>query len=344
VKLPLRVKSLGYKRKTMVDVQEAFLHAQLLERRQRLQTALASSRQNENLRQLLSEVDSALDRMEAGTFGLCETCHDTVEKDRLISDPLVRYCLDHLTASQRRTLEEDLELASQLQRGLLPRPHQVFAGWEVCHHYQPFGLVSGDYCDVVTHQNESEDVYFALGDVSGKGVAACMLMSQRHAIFRTLVVSGLTLQALVERASRVFCQSTLSSLFATLVLVRAGQSGEIEVCNAGHCPALLLQSGNVVELGATGVPLGLFCEGAYPTQKTEMACGDTLLLYTDGVSEARSNNEAEYGGERLKQLIASSPGLSAQALVADCIADLNGFRAGAPLLDDLTIMAIRRAA
>jgi sigma-B regulation protein RsbU (phosphoserine phosphatase) len=227
---------------------------------------------------------------------------------------------------------------------LLPRQNLALAGWEVSYHYHPLGLVSGDYCDVVTHQNESEDVYFALGDVSGKGVAACMLMSQLHAILRTLVASGLTVQALVERASRVFCQSTISSLFATLVLVRAGQSGEIEVCNAGHCPALLLQGGKVTELGATGVPLGLFCEGVYPTQNAEMACGETLLLYTDGVSEARSANGAEYGAERLKELVDSRPGLSAQALVAACIDDLDGFRGGAPLLDDLTIMAIRRVA
>jgi sigma-B regulation protein RsbU (phosphoserine phosphatase) len=326
----------------MADVQEAFLHEQLLERRQRLETALTISRQNANLRQLLHEVDTALERMKVGTFGICETCQGTIENDRLISDPLVRYCLDHLTANQRRALEEDLALASQLQRGLLPRQNLAFAGWEVCYHYQPLGLVSGDYCDVVTHQNECEDVYFALGDVSGKGVAACMLMSQLHAIFRTLVASGLALQAMVERASRVFCRSTMSSLFATLVLVRAEQSGEIEVCNAGHCPALLLQAGKVLELGATGVPLGLFCEGVYPTQNAEMACGDTLLLYTDGVSETRSASEAEYGAERLKDLVAACPGLSAQALVAACIDDLNGFRAGAPLLDDLTVMVIRR--
>jgi sigma-B regulation protein RsbU (phosphoserine phosphatase) len=316
----------------------------LLERRERLEAVMASSRANESLRQLLNEVDSALERMEAGTYGICEACHETIEKDRLITDPLVRYCLDHLSTSQRRALEEDLELASQLQRGLLPPQNLAFAGWEVCHHYQPLGLVSGDYCDVVTHENESEDVYFALGDVSGKGVAACMLMSQLHAILRTLVASGLTVQALVERASRVFCQSTISSLFATLVLVRAGQSGQIEVCNAGHCPALLQHGGAVTELGATGVPLGLFCEGVYPTQNAEMARGDTLLLYTDGVSEARSATEAEYGAERLKELAASNPGLSAQALVAACINDLDGFRAGAPLLDDLTIMAIRRVA
>jgi len=328
----------------MADIQEPFLQGQLLERRQKLEMALATSRRNDSLRELLDEVDSALERMKAGTFGICETCHDPIEKERIIADPLARYCLDHLTDRQRRALEQDLELASQLQRGLLPREHLTYTGWDISYHYRPLGLVSGDYCDVVAHQNESQDVYFALGDVSGKGVAACMLMSQLHAIFRTLVTSGLTLQALVERASRVFCQSTISSLFATLVVVRAGQAGEIEVCNAGHCPALLFQGGKLVELGATGVPLGLFCEGVYPTENAEMVCGDTLLLYTDGASEARSANEAEYGVERLKLLMASSQELSARALVGACINDLDEFRAGAALLDDLTIMAIRRVA
>jgi len=328
----------------MLDVQEDFLHEQLQKRRQRLEMALATSQRNEGLRELLTEVDSALARMRDGTFGICETCHDTIEKDRLISDPLIRYCVDHLTEPQRRALEQDLELASQIQRGLLPPQHVVFAGWEVCYHYRPLGLVSGDYCDVVTHQNESDDVYFALGDVSGKGVAASMLMSQLHAIFRTLVASGMALRSLVERAGHVFCQSTISSLFATLVLVRAGQSGEIEACNAGHCPALVLQGGKMVELGATGVPLGLFCEGVYTTHNLKMACGDTLFLYTDGISEARSANEAEYGAERLKKLVASSCDRSPEALVAACLDDLEGFRTGAPLLDDLTIMAIRRIA
>jgi sigma-B regulation protein RsbU (phosphoserine phosphatase) len=344
LKLHRQVQQFGNGETAMADVQEAFLHDQLLARRQRLESALAISQQNANLQQLLIEVDSALQRMEAGTFGLCATCHESIEEDRLIADPLLRYCLDHLTASQRRALEQDLELASRLQRGLLPRQHSAFACWEVFYHYQPLGVVSGDYCDVVTHQNECEDVYFALGDVSGKGVAACMLMRQLHAIFRSLIVSGMTLQELVERASRVFCQSTISSLFATLVLVRAGQAGGIEVCNAGHCPALLSQGGKVLELGATGVPLGLFCEGVYPTQNAQMARGDTLLLYTDGLSEARSPNEADYGAERLKELLVSNLDLSAQALVAACIDDLDAFRAGAPLLDDLTIMAIRRAA
>jgi len=108
----------------MADVQESFLHGQLLERRQRLETAIVSSGGSESLLQLLDEVDSALERMKAGTYGICETCHDPIEKDRLVTDPLVRYCLDHLTASQRRALEQDLQLASHSIRMGFPRRSQ----------------------------------------------------------------------------------------------------------------------------------------------------------------------------------------------------------------------------
>jgi sigma-B regulation protein RsbU (phosphoserine phosphatase) len=131
VKLRLGAQSFGNRGTTMADVQESFLRGQLLERRQKLEAAIFSSRGSESLLQLLNEVDSALDRMKAGTYGICETCHDPIEKDRLITDPLIRYCLDHLTTSQRRALEEDLQLASQLQRGLLPNQNLAFAGWEM---------------------------------------------------------------------------------------------------------------------------------------------------------------------------------------------------------------------
>src|SRR5208283_1849594 len=95
-------------------------------------------------------------------------CHESVDKDLLLADPLVRLCLDHLSADQRRALEQDLELAGQLQRGLLPETDLRFGGWSVCYHYRPLGLVSGDYCDLVVRENGSTNLFFALGDVSGK--------------------------------------------------------------------------------------------------------------------------------------------------------------------------------
>jgi sigma-B regulation protein RsbU (phosphoserine phosphatase) len=321
---------------------DTFLREQLVERRQRLQSVLTVSRQVGGLVALLNEVDSALARIDEGTYGLCESCHEPVEKTRLLADPLVRYCLDHLTPDQRRGLEEDLELASQIQRGLLPEQDVAFDGWRVSYHYKTLGPVSGDYCDVIIGANGGKDLLFILGDASGKGVAASMLMAHLHAIFRTLIATGLPMSALVERASRIFCESTVSPYFATLVCGRAQGSGEIELCNAGHCPPLLMQAGKVTRLGATGLPLGLFCEGQYPTETVTLRPGDSLLLYTDGLTEARNVADEEYGEERLSRLTGQRHALRAEALVDACLEDLSTFLAGTPLADDLTLMAIRR--
>jgi len=326
----------------MPEITESFLRDQLVARRRRLESAAKSVGLQGGVAELLKEVDAALARMETGTYGLCEACHETVEKDRLLADPLVRLCLDHLSADQRRALEQDLELASQLQRGLLPEANLRFGGWVVSYHYRPLGLVSGDYCDLVVRENGSSNLFFALGDVSGKGVAASMLMSQLHAIFRTLTATELTAQALVERASRIFCETTMSTFFATLICGHADSLGGIELCNAGHCPALVGQQGKVTRLEATGVPMGMFCDGRYSTQQVRLAPGETLFLYTDGVSEARSYADEEYGETRLVEFMAQQSQLPPEALIRACLDDLDAFRSGQPLLDDLTIMAIQR--
>jgi len=327
----------------MPDVTESFLRDQLLVRRERLESSVRVVGPHRHIENLLNEVDAALARMDAGSYGTCETCHDPVEKDRLLADPLVRLCLDHLTAQQRQSLEQDLDLARQLQQGLLPAANLQSSGWSVSYHYQPLGIVSGDYCDLVVRENGSTNLFFALGDVSGKGVAAAILMSQLHAIFRTLAAANLPTQTLVERASRVFCETTMSTFFATLICGRADAAGGMELCNAGHCAALLSQQGKVTRLEATGVPMGMFCDGLYSTCQVRLAPGESLLLYTDGVSEARSPAGEEYGEERLETLLAQESQAPPPALIRACLDALNAFRSGQPLLDDLTIMAIQRA-
>jgi sigma-B regulation protein RsbU (phosphoserine phosphatase) len=326
----------------MPEITDSFLRDQLLARRQRLESAARVAEPQDGVAQLLNEVDAALTRMEAGTYGLCEACHDPIEKDRLLADPLVRLCVDHLSSDQRRALEQDLELASQLQRELLPETNLRFGGWVVSYHYQPLGLVSGDYCDLLARENGSKNLFFALGDVSGKGVAASLLMSQLRAILRTLTPAALPTHALVERASRIFCESTMSTFFATLICGRADSSGALELCNAGHCPALLLQHGKVRRLEATGVPLGMFCDGRYSTQEVRLAPGETLFLYTDGASEALSLANEEYGEKRLMEFLTRRGELPPESLIRACLEELHAFRSGQPLLDDLTIMAMQR--
>jgi sigma-B regulation protein RsbU (phosphoserine phosphatase) len=324
----------------MVTAIEPLLREQLINRRHKLEDAVIDFQRPAELMRLLAEVDAALDRMDLGTYGICEVCHDSVEAERLIADPLTRFCIDHLTPSQQRALEEDLELASQIQTGLLPQPHQKIDGWEVSYHYQPAGPVSGDYCDLIS--GEDQTLHFVLGDVSGKGVAASMLMAHLHAMFRTLTSINLPLEQMVERASRVFCESTLPTQYATLACGRANTSGEVEICNAGHLPPLLIQDGKVTSIAATGLPVGVFCSESFTVNRVHMSQGDTLFLYTDGLSESLDGTGSEYGAERLALLLSENNLLSPDSIVSLCRQELNVFADGRPPRDDLTLMAIRR--
>jgi sigma-B regulation protein RsbU (phosphoserine phosphatase) len=243
--------------------------------------------------------------------------------------------------NEQRALEEDLELASRIQIGLLPDSSYRVDGWEVAYHYQPAGLVSGDYCDLMGA--DCEGLHFIVGDVSGKGVAASMLMAHLHAMFRTLFSVNLPLDQLIERASRVFCESTLPTHYATLVCGKACASGAVEICNAGHPPPLLVRAGEVTQIDATGLPLGIFCSEQFSLSRFQMQPGDTLFLYTDGLTETRDGVEGEYGIERLSRLLSEHHDQSPRSLVDNCVGELNHFCSGRARADDLTIMALRRA-
>lgn len=321
----------------------AEVREQLLLRRDRLESVIRQGAAGLHFEGLLREVDSALERVSNGTYGLCDACGDPIEADRLEADPLIRLCIDHLTPREARALEQDLDLAARVQKTLLPPALMAEFGWEIAYHYQPLGAVSGDYCDVL-HAPGADGLTILLGDISGKGVAASMLMAHLHASMRTLMEFGLPLPQLVERANRVFCESTMASHFATLVAARFLASGAVDVCNAGHCPPLHVHAGAVRSIVATGVPVGLFCSGDYGVQTLALAPGDVLVLYTDGVTEAQDDSGEPYGEERLTRLVASVSGRKPQGIVEACVADVTAFLGGARPTDDLTVMAIRRSA
>jgi len=188
----------------MATLEISFLHDQLEERKRRLEEAIALAPQSAGLLGLLREVDLALHRMDKGSYGLCQECHEAIERDRLLADPLVCYCLDHLTQPQRAALQRDLDLACQVQRNLLLQAGLRAGNWETSYHYAPVGPVSGDYCDLMPFDGQ---LFFVLGDVSGKGVAASMLMTQLHALFRSLTSMALPLAQIVTQANRLFCES-----------------------------------------------------------------------------------------------------------------------------------------
>jgi sigma-B regulation protein RsbU (phosphoserine phosphatase) len=305
-----------------------------------LRDALPAVRDPRPLQELLGEVDAALGRMETGAYGLCETCREPIEDDRLLADPLCRNCLDHLSAEEQRRLERDLDLAFQVQQGLLPKAGPVAPGWSMAYHYRPAGPVSGDYCDLIP--TEDGTPVFVVGDVMGKGVAASMLTAHLHAIFRSLSTLTRSPGELVARANRVFREGTLSEFFATVVCGRLGPDGDVEICNAGHCHPLHVGADGVARVDSTGLPLGLFDGAEYSSSRLVLRPGDSLLVHTDGLSEAANSDGEEYGVGRLAGVLRRQAEATPERILAALLDDVGRFVGGTPILDDLTMMVLRR--
>ncbi len=326
----------------MATVIDGFMRQQLLDRRHRLEHGIHHHQGADRLQSLLEEVDGALARIDDGTYGICEACNDTIECDRLISDPLVRFCLDHLSPHERTALERDLELAARVQRGLLPCQSMDRSGWRISYYYEPAGMVSGDYCDVIDAGDAG--LYFMVGDVSGKGVAASMLMSHLHAMFRALISVRLSLKCMLEHASRVFSDSTLPNQYATLVCGRALPNGTVELCNAAHPFPLLVSDSGIRALEASNLPMGMFGDAEFAVNEIVLDEGHSLVIYSDGVSEALDASGEEYGVERLKNQISRQVVRGPSGMLEACWEDVTRFRSSAPKTDDLTLFVLGRAA
>lgn len=313
---------------------------QLLDRRHRLEHVISEVPDPAPLVRLLGEVDAALARLDAGTFGTCEVCHTPVEPERLAADPLTRTCFDCMSAAQQRALERDLNLAGRVQRLLLPPSALRSNGWEAAYLYEPAGAASGDYIDLVPL--ESGELLFVVGDVSGKGLAASLLMTHLHATIRSLVALRLPFEELLARTNRMFYESVGANQYATLLCGKAGRHGDVILANAGHCPPVVLGNGRAAVVPPTSVPIGLFADAPFPTEQVTLAPGETLIVYTDGVSEAVDPAGREYGVERLIVAAASRTDAATAGLVDGCVADLSRFRGEAERRDDLTLFALRR--
>ena len=316
------------------------LQDELLQRRAHLEHALAACG-GDDLARLLREVDAALERLGTEEYGRCLLCGESVEEEQLAASPLVRYCLCELSPERLHRLDDDLRLAWKIQSGLLPQQDLRTSGWGTHFRYLPAGYVSGDYCDLVVRDSDGS-LFFMLGDVAGKGVAASVLMAHLHALLRSLVDSGRELTDLLARVNRLFTRSTGPNRYATLVVGRALPSGEVEVCNAGHLPPLLRRADEVVPLEAGGLPVGLFEDSAYPVQRLQMHPGDALVLYSDGLTETRNGDDDEFGVEALAATLRTVRDADPASLAAACLREASAHRRDGEQEDDLTLLALAR--
>jgi sigma-B regulation protein RsbU (phosphoserine phosphatase) len=295
-----------------------------------------------DLRALVADIDAALQRFERGTYGMCDVCREHIGADQLEIDPLALSCQEHPSPGELSRIERDLTLARRVQRDLLPKPAGAVYGWNYQYLYRPAGDVGGDFVDVLPNPKTGETLVL-VGDVSGKGVAASMLMSSLLATVRSLSSVGLPPAELLSRVNALFHDTTAPSAYATLAAALLRPDGHADLYSAGHWPPLFRRARALEPLALdAGLPIGLFPDSRYAPTRVQLTPEDTLLFYTDGaIDEDRSDGE-DASRQRLGTALTNTGGGSLAGLLDNCLTDVTHARGGRPATDDLLFLAVTR--
>jgi len=243
-------------------------------------------------------------------------------------------------------VEQELALAWQMQSSFLPDTLPDIPGWQLAATLEPARRTSGDFYDLIPLPNGRFGLLIA--DVADKGMGAALYMAVSRTLIRTYAVEYHTQPRFVfNAANRRMMSDTHGDLFVTAFYgVLDPASGTLTYCNAGHNPPFLLRRGDatVQALTRTGMPLGAFKGMTWEQQTLQLAPGDVLLLYTDGVTDAEDEGEAFFGQERLIEVARANLGCSAQDMQDATMAAIHEFMGGAPQFDDITLMLVVRGA
>ncbi len=243
----------------------------------------------------------------------------------------------------RKLLARELERAAEIQRSLLPSNAPEIPNFELAGYNAPCRTVGGDYYDFLPYADGR--MVLLIGDVSGKGMGAALLMSSLQARAHVLFESPEPFADQVNRLNRSIAANCPGNCFITLfAAVLHPPSGELFYCNAGHNPPLLLRAtGEVEPLEATGVPLGIMREVHYEQRACRLKEGDVLVLFSDGVTEASApGGDQEFGEQRLIATVRQNQEHPASDLIDAVNTELLSFTQGAPAADDITLVILRR--
>jgi len=233
---------------------------------------------------------------------------------------------------RKTQLEADQIAARQIQQTLTPAKVDEVPGYEVETFYKPLRDVGGDYFDVI--ELDGRRTLFAVADVSGKGMPAALLAANIQALVRSIAGAGADPLALTRQMNRHLSRYTPIDRFATAVFIVLNRdTGELTWVNAGHNASILFGSGSARSLEATGVPLGLFPDAAYTAKTALLPPGGALLLFTDGLPDSISGEDAE---DRLRAALADDSGKTMQLLKSLVDPHFNE--------DDVTILLVKRNA
>ncbi|MCJ7711833.1 MAG: SpoIIE family protein phosphatase [Chloroflexi bacterium] len=242
----------------------------------------------------------------------------------------------------RERLEQEMRVATLIQQQFLPRELPSLPNWEVAAHYGPARAVGGDFYDFIALPDGR--IGIVVGDVTDKGVPAALIMARTQSVLRGEAPRLISPAKVLERANEILLPEMPARMFVTcLFMVLEPESGRVVYANAGHNLPYVRTAGGVIELRATGMPLGLMAGMDYPEHEAILAPGESVLLYSDGIVEAHDRTGAMFGFPRLRELVDTER--SGTDLLERLLDELHAFVGrGWEQEDDITLVALRRTA
>jgi sigma-B regulation protein RsbU (phosphoserine phosphatase) len=290
----------------------------------------------------LHVIESSLEKIEEETLGVCVVCHGYVDAQLLEMDYTAAVCLDHYSEEERRRLESELELSQVVQRALLPQRIPNIRGVELAAFSRPSEIIGGDYFDFFQFQDGTHGLVIA--DVSGHGVAAGMLMSSLQTAIRTMAPETNSPAEILERINRFYIHNIHFTTFVTVFLAQFDPATlTLTYVNAGHNPPAVRrrQTGAIHWLKPTAPAIGLAEAFHARMESIGFSQGDSLLLYTDGITEVLNISNEQFGQERLAELVQQHADRPAPDLLQAVRQAVSAFGGNRPLVDDVTMVALR---
>jgi len=270
---------------------------------------------------------SALDREVVRT--LAHEAATLIDNARLFAAARLKARLDH-----------DIEIASKIQQGLLPKELPNLPDVAVCGSTLACYSVGGDCFDVIDLDGGRHG--FFVGDISGKGIPAALLATLLQGIFYTTASMDIPLTGVFSRVNRYLAERSGGDRYATVFYGVLDREGKFEYVNAGHVPPLIKRkSGAIERLDLASFPVGMFPEAEYESAAVKLEKGDYLVIYTDGVSEAVNVKSEMFEEERLRSLLESFQGQTVEQLTEVIREGVRAFTQGAPQSDDITVLVVQ---
>ena len=263
-------------------------------------------------------------------FSLAANVAFSLENSRLIKESM-----------EKKRMDDELSLARDIQMNILPKKVPDYGDWDIYATNIPSREVGGDYFYV---REKRGKLYFAIADVTGKSVPAALLVSTLHAAFMLMTEVEVPLEVMVTDINNLIYESTRSDQFITFFIgIIDKENGIFRYINAGHNPPYaLFDDGTLAELDSGGLLLGIMPDPPYEQGELDYDSVRTVLLFTDGITEAMDAEDQEFGEERLKNILSAQSSLSSGELGEYIISEVNGFKTKGVLQDDMTLVALKR--